>query len=47
MELKWPTGLGAILALVVLVLCLILPLIGKLPVLLAILIGLNAAARLT
>lgn len=47
MQISWPTGIGAVIAIVVLILCVVLPLIGKLPILLAILIGMLAVARLT
>ena len=46
MKIEWQGGLGAIFALIVVILCVILPLIAKLPVLLAILIGLTALSRL-
>lgn len=47
MEVKMPSGIGSIVALVVLVLCIVFWATGGLPPMVAILIGLLAIARLT
>lgn len=46
MEVKFNGGLGAILAVIVIVLCVVFAMIGKMDALHAILIGLTAASRL-
>jgi hypothetical protein len=45
-HVAWPTGLGAVLALIVLVVVIVLALIGQMPPLMAVLLGLLAVARL-
>jgi hypothetical protein len=42
-----PTGLGAVIAIIVLVLCVVFAVVGELPLVLAGLIGALAVARLT
>lgn len=46
MNFAWPSGLGAVLALIVLVLVIVLCVIGKMAVLPALLLGMLALARL-
>jgi hypothetical protein len=46
-EVAMNVGIGAVLAIVVLVLCIVLAILGRLETLLAFLIGLLAVARLT
>jgi hypothetical protein len=46
MNISYPTGIGAIIAIVVLILVIVLLVIGHLPVMLACLIGALALARL-
>lgn len=48
MQIQWPAGLGAIIAIIVLVLCVVLAVVGGLTPLLTLgLIGALAVARLT
>ncbi len=47
MNIAMPSGLGAVLAVIILVLAIVLCILGKLPLLLAALIGGLALARLT
>lgn len=46
MQVTWPTGLGAVIAIIVLVLCIVFIAIGKLPLILGCLIAMLAVARL-
>jgi hypothetical protein len=47
MNWTFPSGLGAIIAVIVLILVIVLAVIGKMPVLLATLLGMLALSRLT
>lgn len=46
MTVQWPSGLGAVIALIVLVLAIVFVWLGQLPLLVGVLIGLLALARL-
>lgn len=46
MRVEWPTGLGSVIALLVIVLCLVLAVVGRLDYLTAGLIGATALSRL-
>lgn len=47
MNIAWPTGLGAVLALIVLVLAVVFAAIGQMDLKVAVLLALLACARLT